>query len=141
MRADPRLARQISESRLKDAASSQASGDRDVAVQILDRESALVPWLRSAIDRITDGSYGICLQSKEEIAPNRLKAMPWAALCIRCQENADHLASQRNAPQLLKPVMKLHKAPVLLSATALPQICALRFNGPPIRCEATAWTL
>jgi DnaK suppressor protein len=63
--------------------------DRDIAVQILDRETALIRRLRSAIDRIDDGSYGICLECEEEIARKRLKAIPWAELCISCQERAD----------------------------------------------------
>jgi DnaK suppressor protein len=112
--ADLKLVRQILESRLKETACSRGLGDsivvqqfadpvdmtqeateRDVAVQILDRESTLVRRLRSAIDRIKDGAYGICLQCEEEIAPKRLKAIPWAELCIDCQEMADDLASQK----------------------------------------------
>jgi DnaK suppressor protein len=63
--------------------------DRDIAVQILDRETALIRRLRSAIDRIDDGSYGICPECEEEIARKRLKAIPWAELCISCQERVD----------------------------------------------------
>jgi DnaK suppressor protein len=74
---------------------TQEATERDVAVQILDRESVLARRLRTAIDRIKDGAYGICLQCEEEIAPKRLKAIPWAELCIDCQEMADDLASQK----------------------------------------------
>lgn len=114
MNTDIKLARQILELQLKEAASSRRLGDsihvqqladpadmtqeateRDVAVQILDRESGLVRQLRLAIDRINDGSYGICLECEEEIALKRLKAIPWAELCISCQERADELATQR----------------------------------------------
>lgn len=62
---------------------------RDIAVQVLDHKSALVRRLRSAIDRIDEGSYGICLECEEGIAPRRLKAIPWAELCLSCQERAD----------------------------------------------------
>jgi DnaK suppressor protein len=112
--ANLEMARQILESQLKEAASSrglsdsihiqqfadpvdmaQEAADRDVAVQILDRETALARRLRSAIDRIQDGTHGICLECEEEISPKRLKAIPWAELCIDCQERADQLASQR----------------------------------------------
>jgi DnaK suppressor protein len=113
--ADLKLVRESLESQLKKAASTRTLGgdsiriqqladpiditqemaERDVAVQILDRQSALLRQLRSAIDRIQDGSYGICLQCEEEIAPKRLKAIPWAELCIHCQERLDDLASQR----------------------------------------------
>ena len=68
---------------------TQQALDRDIAVQILDRESTLVRRLRSAIERIDDGSYGLCLECEEEIAPKRLKAIPWAELCISCQEKVD----------------------------------------------------
>jgi DnaK suppressor protein len=111
---DLKLVRQMLESQLKETATSRKLGDairidqvadptdmtqqaaeRDVAVQILDRESVLVRQLRSAIDRVEDGSYGICLQCEEAIAPKRLKAIAWAELCIHCQERADDLTRQR----------------------------------------------
>ena len=74
---------------------TQQAADREVAVQTLDRESTLARQLRSAIQRVDDGSYGLCLQCEEEIAPNRLKAIPWAEFCIRCQEQADRMGATR----------------------------------------------
>jgi DnaK suppressor protein len=74
---------------------TQQAAERDIAVQNLDRDSTLVQRLRSAIARVNDGSYGVCLQCEEEIAPKRLKAIPWAELCIRCQETADSLADRK----------------------------------------------
>ena len=74
---------------------TQQAADREVAVQNLDREFTLARQLRSAIQRVDDGSYGVCLQCEEEIAPNRLKAIPWAELCIRCQEQADRMGATR----------------------------------------------
>ena len=102
MTEDLKLIRQQLDSQLTKASSSRAMGDsiriqqvadpldmtqealaRDMAVQILDRESALARGLRSAIARIDDGSYGICHECEEKIAPKRLKAIPWAELCFR----------------------------------------------------------
>ena len=74
---------------------TQEAVERDVAVQILDRESALVRQLRAAIDRIDDGSYGICVDCEDEIAPNRLKAIHWAERCIGCQELAERLPAYK----------------------------------------------
>jgi hypothetical protein len=65
---------------------TQLAAEQDVAMQRLDRELTLVRRVRSAIDRVKDGTYGICLQCEEEIAPKRLRAIPWAELCIHCQE-------------------------------------------------------
>src|SRR5207237_10537598 len=73
------------------------AADREVAVQSLDRESTLARQLRSAIQRVDDGSYGVCPQCEEEIGPNRLKAIPWAEFCIRCQEQADRMGATRGS--------------------------------------------
>lgn len=63
-----------------------------MAMENLDRESALVRRLRAAIERLNDGSYGVCLECDEDISPKRLAAIPWAELCIHCQEKADRSA-------------------------------------------------
>ena len=40
-----------------------------------------------ALTRIEDGTYGQCVRCGEEIARERLKARPEAALCIACARN------------------------------------------------------
>jgi RNA polymerase-binding transcription factor len=67
----------------------QLAGERELAIRNLDREASLLRNVRAALARIADGSYGTCLHCDEEIKPNRLSAVPWAAFCIRCQEAAD----------------------------------------------------
>jgi DnaK suppressor protein len=67
----------------------QLAGERELAIRNLDRESNLLRNVRSALARIADGSYGVCLHCEEEIKPKRLDAVPWAKYCIRCQEAAD----------------------------------------------------
>ena len=93
--------RQLLESRLKDAARAKGSresihiqqvadpvdmtmqaAERELAMYSLDRHTMLARQLRLAINRIKDGTYGICRECEEEIAPKRLKAIPWAQLCI-----------------------------------------------------------
>jgi DnaK suppressor protein len=67
----------------------QLAGERELAIRNLDRESNLLRNVRSALARISDGSYGTCLHCEEEISPKRLNAVPWTAYCIKCQEAAD----------------------------------------------------
>ena len=67
----------------------QRAGDREVAILHLDRESKRLEDLKSALARIADGTYAICLHCEEEIKPKRMDAVPWAKYCIRCQEAAD----------------------------------------------------
>jgi len=67
----------------------QLAGERELAIRNLDRESSLLRNVRTALARIEDGSYGVCLHCEEDIKPKRLEAVPWAKYCIRCQEAAD----------------------------------------------------
>jgi len=67
----------------------QLAGERELAIRNLDRDSNMLRQIRRALNRINDGSYGICLHCEEEISPKRIAAVPWAAYCIKCQEQVD----------------------------------------------------
>jgi DnaK suppressor protein len=69
----------------------QLAGERDMAISKLDREATLLNDVREALERISDGSYGICMNCEREISRGRLNAVPWAAYCIRCQEAIDEM--------------------------------------------------
>ena len=81
---------------LRDSIRIQQAAEREMAMQNLHRGAALVRQLRSAMERLDDGSYGICLQCEELISPKRLKAVPWAEFCISCQETVDQSNSKRD---------------------------------------------
>src|SRR5271163_1486156 len=67
----------------------QYATERELAIRSLDRDSNLLRNVRAALDRIGAGSFGVCLHCEEDISPKRLVAVPFAALCIVCQEIAD----------------------------------------------------
>jgi len=67
----------------------QLMGERELALRNLDRDSNLLRQIRRALSRIANGSYGECLHCEEDILPKRLTAVPWAAYCIKCQEQID----------------------------------------------------
>jgi DnaK suppressor protein len=43
--------------------------------------------IQRALERITDGSFGICMDCEGPIGLKRLQAVPWASHCIHCQEH------------------------------------------------------
>ncbi|MBM3745005.1 MAG: TraR/DksA family transcriptional regulator [Acidobacteria bacterium] len=67
----------------------QRAAERELAIRNLDRESRLLRNVRAAIRRIDEGNYGVCAHCDEPISPKRLAAVPWASMCIRCQEAFD----------------------------------------------------
>lgn len=74
----------------------QHASERELAIRNLDRESNLLRNVRSALRRLEDGTFGICLHCEEEISPKRLDALPWAPFCIQCQEQADRNRDEGN---------------------------------------------
>jgi len=67
----------------------QFASERDLAIRNVHRESALARQVKAALQRIRDGSYGVCVDCDSAISPKRLAAVPWAQRCIKCQEAAD----------------------------------------------------
>jgi DnaK suppressor protein len=76
----------------------QAASQRALAVCNLDREFSQLRNARAALRRIEEGSFGMCQECDQDIHPERLAAVPWAPLCIRCQESVDHNLEEIQAP-------------------------------------------
>ena len=67
--------------------------DRSHSTEERSRSISVARALRSnlrdvdrALARIEGGTYGRCERCGETIAPERLDALPWAALCIGCKQ-------------------------------------------------------
>lgn len=49
----------------------------------------LLQLIEEALQRFAEGTYGHCVICGGEIQRKRLKAVPWARLCIGCQEKQE----------------------------------------------------
>jgi len=49
---------------------------------LMDSERKLIEQIDDALERIQDGTYGICEGSGEPIPVERLQAIPWARYCV-----------------------------------------------------------
>ncbi|MBC8205063.1 TraR/DksA C4-type zinc finger protein [bacterium] len=63
--------------------------EREKAFMFAHREKRFLDHLDRALDRIKDGSYGICMECGELIAKPRLEAVPHARLCIKCKQEEE----------------------------------------------------
>ncbi len=88
---EPRVSREdIAIERLSDSIDIvQYSADRELAISSLSLNWRTLRDIDAALARIADGSYGVCRHCEEEIAARRLRAIPWAECCIKCQEARD----------------------------------------------------
>jgi len=56
--------------------------DQEFTLELMDSERKLVKEIDEALQRIEDGTYGICEGSGEPIPKQRLRAIPWARYCV-----------------------------------------------------------
>jgi DnaK suppressor protein len=66
-----------------------AESDRSFLLRIRDRERKLIVKIREALDRIEEGTFGICESCGEEIGEKRLEARPVTTQCIDCKTEAE----------------------------------------------------
>lgn len=45
--------------------------------------------VKLALSKIEDNTYGVCEECDVKISTNRLEALPYASMCIKCSELAD----------------------------------------------------
>ena len=67
-----------------DQASSEYA--QSMAFRLRDREKFLLKKIEKALQRIEEGTFGMCERCEELITLKRLEARPVTTLCIRCKE-------------------------------------------------------
>jgi DnaK suppressor protein len=63
--------------------------DREFSLGLASNERESLYVLDDALKRIDEGTYGICEVCKQPISKTRLKALPQASLCVKCQEKKE----------------------------------------------------
>lgn len=59
--------------------------DRNFMLRIRDREHKLIKKVKKALERIENGTFGICEKCGDDISIERLKARPVTTQCIECK--------------------------------------------------------
>jgi DnaK suppressor protein len=68
----------------------QNAAERELAIRQLEHDSSRFRFVKSALQRIEEGTYGQCVRCEADISIKRLKAVPWTPYCLECQDIADH---------------------------------------------------
>jgi RNA polymerase-binding protein DksA len=63
--------------------------DREFALNLADNEQKLLNRIDAALEKIESGAFGLCEVCNKKIAKVRLKAVPYAELCVPCQEKQE----------------------------------------------------
>jgi DnaK suppressor protein len=77
--------------------------DRELSLLLTGREKDKLLAINEALEKVGEGTYGVCEECGEMIGPGRLKVMPLAKFCVSCQSKLEReLTMQRRADEELK---------------------------------------
>ena len=81
----------ISPDDLPDEADLAASEiNQSLTFELRNRERVMISKINTAIQKIHEGTFGLCSMCEEEIEKRRLEARPFSTLCVACQEQTEH---------------------------------------------------
>ena len=74
------------------------SHERDVLYNLHEGGFARAQSIEAALRAVDRGEYGRCVTCGNDINQKRLEAVPWAKMCIRCQEAAEADQTSKSMP-------------------------------------------
>ena len=81
------IKRDVTQSHSGDSAEQAQERENDEVVDAIGNETAQsIRVIQAALARIDDGTYGLCENCGEDIAPARLSAVPEATRCVNCAD-------------------------------------------------------
>ena len=63
--------------------------EREFQLGLADNEQKLLNRINAALEKIEAGTFGLCELCEKKIAKARLKVVPYAELCVPCQEKQE----------------------------------------------------
>jgi DnaK suppressor protein len=58
--------------------------EQEFTLSLMENEEETLDLIELALERIEDGSYGVCDECGARIPKARLNALPYAPLCVKC---------------------------------------------------------
>ena len=68
---------------------ANASEIKDEYFALAETDSAVLALVRGALQRIEDGTFGLCIVDGKPIEEKRLEAVPWTPYCLQHQEKLE----------------------------------------------------
>ncbi len=81
----------ISTDDLPDEADLAASEiNQSLTFELRNRERMMISKINTALQKIHEGTFGLCDLCEESIEKRRLDARPFSTMCVNCQEQSEH---------------------------------------------------
>lgn len=67
----------------------------DVSISTMKVRNRMLRQIENSLQQLREDRYGVCEECGEDIDERRLKVVPFASLCIECQENREQIEKVR----------------------------------------------
>jgi RNA polymerase-binding protein DksA len=74
-----------------------AESDQEVLIERTSHYRQKLKMVVQSLQRLREGSFGLCASCERPIAPKRLEALPTAPYCIECQQRQEEIGDQQLA--------------------------------------------
>jgi RNA polymerase-binding protein DksA len=64
--------------------------EQEFTLSLMETEGGTLQAIEAALERVEEGSFGICEDCSGPIAKSRLQAIPYAAVCIKCAQKREN---------------------------------------------------
>ena len=68
---------------------------RELFFNLQEGDLARLRSIEEAMEALDRGQYGECIRCDDDINEKRLEVVPWATMCVRCQDEAEMEASSQ----------------------------------------------
>ena len=63
--------------------------EQEFTLGLMENKGEVLSEIEHALEKMSDGTYGVCETCQKRIKKGRLEAIPYTRYCISCQEDAE----------------------------------------------------
>jgi len=63
--------------------------EQEFTLSLIENEGVTLEQIEAALERVEDGTYGMCEECGARIPKSRLQAIPYATMCVRCASRTE----------------------------------------------------
>jgi len=95
---------------------ARSTSDVETHASLIERSEDRLRLIDQALARLDNGTYGECAECGEDIPLERLKALPFALLCVDCQEKRGRTRGRWGAGGTIEPYSQTWTPPADMEA-------------------------
>jgi DnaK suppressor protein len=95
---------------------ARSTADVETHASLVERSEDRLRLIDQALARIESGSYGTCAECGEDIPIERLRALPFAVLCVDCQQKRGKSRGRWGAGGTIEPYSQTWTPPTDMEA-------------------------